>query len=178
MAKNTKKATQEKAESAQVNVSGIITTAMYGKRKFANGKQDKVDKYRLSIKVKGSQIDKVKEAAEPFFEDTDDQWIPDLLKEDTPEEGYINLASSFDIRIGQYINGQIADRGSMTDFIADNGGNINGSKAVVSITVKEGALYPAAIIIKELKKQDISSLFPKSEAEFNALMNDDDLPFK
>lgn len=179
MSKNntkTNKQVQEQ-ENGKFYLAGTITTAMYGKRTFANGKSDKDDKYRLSFKVTADVMDKLKETAEPFYEDVEDKWLPDWLTNDTDKDGgYINLSSNYDIRVGEYIDGKVEDRGSMTDYIADNGGNINGSKAVVLLTIKPGAIYPAALIIKELHKVDLASMF-ENDAEFKAVFDGDDLPF-
>ena len=172
-----KKAAQEKQESGKYYLAGTVTTAMYGKRNFPNGKSDKEDKYRLSLKCTADAINGLREAAEPFYVDTEDKWMPEWMKTDPDEEGgYINFASGFDIRCGEYRDGEIIDKGDMTDYIADNGGNINGSKVVVSVTIKPGAIYPAAMIIKELHKQDIASMFDTDDNGFMSAMGEE-LPF-
>ena len=156
----------ERPEKAFYNLVGTITTAMYGKRTFANGKSDKENKYRLSLKCSQQAIDGLKEAAEPFYEDVKEDYIPNWYKEDASADGgYINLASGFDIRVGMYEDGRIVDKGKMVDFINENGGNINGSKVVVSVTIKKGSIYPSTMIIKELKVQDISSMFNENELD-------------
>ena len=171
---STQAQTQEQ-ENGRFYLSGTITTAMYGKRTFSNGKKDKDDKYRISLRCSAEMIDKLKEAAEPFYVDTEEKWLPDWLTNDTPEDGgYINLSSGFDIRVGEYINGAIEDKGSMTDYLAEHGGNINGSKAVVLVSIKPGAIYPAALLIKELHVLSIGSMF-EGEGFMDAF--GDDLPF-
>lgn len=163
MADKTKKNSKQEAqemETGKVYLAGTITTAMFGKRTFANGKKDKDEKYRISLKCTKEAVDKLKEAAEPYYVDTEDKWLPDWLTEETPEDGrYINLSSGFNFRVGEYINGAIVDQGDLTEYLSDNGGNINGSKAVVLVNIKQGAIYPAALLIKELHKQDIGSMF-------------------
>lgn len=176
---NTKKNTQtEQPESGKIYLSGTITTAMYGKRTFANGKSDKDEKYRLSMKLTAETMEKLKEAAEPFYVDVEEKWMPDWLTEETDKDGgYINLSSNYDIRTGEYQNGQIVDVGGMSDYVADNGGNINGSKAVVLVIIKPGAIYPGALLIKELHKVDIGSMFNTGDEDFKAVLDGDDLPF-
>ena len=74
---NTKKNTQaqKEQENGKFYLAGTITTAMYGKRTFANGKKDKDDKYRISLKCTAEAIDKLKETAEPFYVDTEEKWL-------------------------------------------------------------------------------------------------------
>ena len=108
------------------------------------------------------------DAAAPYYEDTDDQWIPKWFK-DEDEREYLNLSSNYDIKAG-YRNpetGKIEDIGNLIEYI-DKNGNINGSKVVLMVTVKEGAVYPASILVKEFKHITIADMF----ADF-----DDDLPF-
>lgn len=178
MAKQTtnKKQAQDQ-ENGKFYLAGTITTALYGKRTFTNGKKDKDDKYRISMKCTADAINGLKEAAEPFYVDADEKWIPDWMKEEPDKDGgYINLSSGFDIRVGEYVNGAIVDKGGMADYIAENGGNINGSKAVVLVSIKQGAIYPAALLIKELHKQDIGSMFKTDDQGFMEAFGED-LPF-
>ena len=159
---NAKKNTQAQKEqnNGKFYLAGTITTAMYGKRTFANGKKDKDDKYRISLKCTAEAIDRLKETAEPYYVDTKEKWLPDWLTEETPKDGgYINLSSGFDFRVGEYVNGAIIDAGNLTEYLADHGGNINGSKAVVLVSIKPGAIYPAALLIKELHVMDIGTMF-------------------
>lgn len=178
MAKKTTKTqeqAQEKQESGKFYLSGVVTTAMFGKRSFINGKKDKEDKYRISLKCTAESINKLKEAVEPFYVDTEEKWLPDWMKKETPKDGgYINLSSSFPFRVGKYENGTIADCGAFDDFLVDNGGNINGSKVVVLVTIKPGAIYPAALLIKELVVKDIGSMFEGED--FEAVFGNE-LPF-
>ena len=175
---NTKKNTQAEQESGKIYLAGTITTAMYGKRTFANGKSDKEEKYRLSMKLTAETMDKLKEAAEPFYVDVEEKWLPEWLTGDTDKDGgYINFSSNYDIRTGEYVNGAIVDKGGMSDYVADNGGNINGSKAVVLVIIKPGAIYPGALLIKELHKVDIGSMFNADDADFKAAFDGEDLPF-
>ena len=51
------------------------------------------------------------------------------------------------------------DKGTMSEYIKANGGNINGSKIALSLTIKKGAVYLAAILVKELHSQTINDMF-------------------
>lgn len=178
MAKNTTKTQaqeQEKQESGKFYLSGVVTTAMFGKRSFTNGKKDKEDKYRISVKCTAENINKLKEAAEPFYVDVEEKWLPDWMTKETPKDGgYINLSSRLPFRVGNHEGGVIVDCGDFQDFLSNNGRNINGSKVVVLVTIKPGAIYPAALLIKELVVQDIGSMFEGED--FEAAFGDE-LPF-
>ena len=88
------------------------------------------------------------------------KWIPDWYKKDAAETEYLNFSSSFDIRIGELgVHNRMFDKGTMSDYIKANGGNINGSKVVLSVTIKKGAVYPSAILVKELHSQTINDMF-------------------
>ena len=170
MKKSTTKQETEKKEAVNIKVRGTLTSAMFGKRNFAKG-GDKEDRYRYSIKIVPEDLKALREAAEPFYEKVEEKWIPKWLTSDDPKDlEYINLSSHYDILAGlkEYGSAEMQYLGNLVDdYIADNG-NINGSKVILSITIKEGAIYPAAILIKELKKQTIEDMFEDV---------DDELPF-
>lgn len=149
-----------KMDNRHVVIAGIITTAMYGKRNFSTGQSDDTEKYRISLKVVPTQVEVLKCAAEGYFEGIDDKWIPDWYKKDASEIEYLNFSSSFDIRIGELgVNNRMFDKGTMSEYIKANGGNINGSKIALSLTIKKGAVYPSAILVKELHSQTINDMF-------------------
>ena len=161
----TKEVTKEvakvvKNDSSHVVIAGIVTTAMYGKRNFSTGQKDEVEKYRISIKVNSATVQALKDAAKGFFDGIDDKWIPDWYKKDAAETEYLNFSSSFDIRIGELgVNNRMFDKGTMTEYIKAKGGNINESKIALSLTIKKGAVYPSAILVKELHSQTINDMF-------------------
>ena len=76
----------------------------------------------------------------------------------------------FDIKAGMRNaeTGNIDELGDLIGGYIKEHGNINGSKGIVMVTIKEGAVYPASILIKELKHTTIADMF----ADF-----DDELPF-
>lgn len=169
--KNTKAAEKSAPESKSLYLRGIITEAMYGRREFKRGSDSK-DKYRISLKIEPEDMEKLLEEAEPFYEDTDEKWLPKWYTDENARE-YLNLSSNFDIKIGKKENGALVDCGTMMKFIEDNG-NINGSKVVLMVTLKEGAIYPQAILIKELHQTNIEDLFEG----FMDIDGDDELPFE
>lgn len=170
-AKTTKKtAKTETPESKSLYLRGIITEAMFGRREFKRG-QDSKEKYRISLKIEPEDMDKLIEEAEPFYEETEDKWLPKWYTDEDARE-FLNLSSNFDIKIGKKENGKLVDCGTMMSFIEANG-NINGSKVVLMVTLKPGAIYPQAILIKELHQTNIEDLFNG----FMDVDGDDSLPF-
>ena len=170
-AKTTKKAAKTEApESKSLYLRGIITEAMYGRREFKRG-QDSKEKYRISLKIEPEDMDKLIEEAEPFYEETEEKWLPKWYTDEDARE-FLNLSSNFDIKIGKKENGKLVDCGTMMSFIEANG-NINGSKVVLMVTLKPGAIYPQAILIKELHQTNIEDLFNG----FMDVDGDDSLPF-
>ena len=166
MAKNTKKEEQQ-LESKSVYVRGILTDAFYGVKTFAKGNSGK-DKYRISIKAIPEDMETLVTEAEPYYENVDAKWLPKWYTDEDARE-FLNLSSNYDIKAG-YKNpetGKIEDLGNLIEYI-DKNGNINGSKVVIMVTLKEGAIYPASILIKEFKHVTIADMFN----DF-----DDDLPF-
>ena len=125
MAKNSKKEKEAtKMESKSVYIRGILTDAFYGKRSFKKG-EDAKDKYRFSIKANADDMAALVEAAEPYYEDTDEKWLPKWFTDEDARE-YLNLSSNFDIKAGikNPETGKIDDIGYLTDYINENG-NIN-----------------------------------------------------
>lgn len=164
--------TEEKIESKSVYLRGVITEAMFGKRSFGKGSDSK-DKYRISLKVVPEDMDKLIEEAGPFYEETDEKWIPKWYTDEDARE-FLNLSSNFDIKIGKKTaDGQLEDLGKMMEYIEKNG-NINGSEVVLMVTLKPGAIYPQAILIKKLHTQTIGEMFNG----FEDIGEDEELPFK
>ena len=92
----TNKAQAQAQANGEVMLGGIVSLAMYGKRNFVNGKSDKEDKYRLSLKVNQTTLGKLKETAEPFYKDVEEKWLPDWFKKDLSdfdgEDIFLNFA--------------------------------------------------------------------------------------
>lgn len=163
-----KKTTEKKEElkAKSLYIRGTLVDAMYGARSFSKGKDAK-EKYRISIKAVNVDMEELVKEAEPFYENVDEKWLPKWYSDEASRE-YLNLSSNFDIKAGlKKEDGTIEELGGLIDYISDNG-NINGSKVIVLVTLKEGAIYPQSILIKELRKVTMSDMF----ADFA-----DELPF-
>lgn len=143
-------------ESKSVYVRGILTDAFYGHKSFdKNGK----DKFRISIKIVPEDMGRLIEEAEEYYEEVDEKWIPKWFTDKDARE-FLNLSSNYDIKAGMKNpdTGEIEELGYLIDYINEHG-NINGSKVVLLLTLKEGAIYPASILIKELKQVTIADMF-------------------
>lgn len=161
----------EKPDEIKVMVCGTITDMMYGKRTYKNGRKDKEDKFRLSLKLAEGEMDKFITACKPYYEDASAEFIPKFLKKDASEDdlAYLNFKSSYAFGFVQKTKEGFEDLGSF-EAVSENYGNISGSKVVVTVKVKEGAFYPAAVCIVELHK--------KSLADFYEDFDFDELPFE
>ena len=157
---------KQENKSKNVYVRGVICDVMFGKRSFKKG-GDKEDKYRISIKANADDMAALAEAAEPFYEDVEEKWLPKWFMDPKGQE-FLNLASNYDIPCGQKVNGQIEELGKLQEYV-NNNGNINGSKCVVMLILKDGACYPGSILLKEIQHKTINDMF----ADFD----EDELPF-
>lgn len=168
MAKNSTNDNKKQKDSASVYVRGTLTDAFYGAKDFKKGRQQ-AEKFRISIKAVPEDMEQLVKTAAPFYKDTDEQWIPKWFKNEDERE-YLNLSSNFDIKAGMRNaeTGAIDELGDLIGGYIKEHGNINGSKVILMVTIKEGAVYPASILIKELKHTTIADMF----ADF-----DDELPF-
>lgn len=165
---NNKVNNEEKQEmkSTNVYVRGTLTDAFYGRKSFdKNGK----DKFRISIKANADDMEALAAAAEPYYENTDAKWLPKWFT-DADARDFLNLASNYDIPAGYKDpdTKEMTELGNLMDYIGEHG-NINGSKVIIMLTLKEGAIYPVSILIKELRKVTIADMFKD--------FDDDELPF-
>lgn len=150
--------------SISCNVKGVITSFMYGKTQ-----KDKTEKYRISLKVSKEELDKLREKAAPFFATTDKKWLPDWYTKDDAE--YINFKSIYPVQCGVRDEHNNVTPYSMDDIL-EKYGFVSGSVALVSATIKEGAFYPAAVLIVKLETKTISDYFEGEDFDFS-----DDNPF-
>ena len=172
MANKTTKKQEQQAELQPkfVRVCGTVTDMMYGRRTYNNGRKDKEDKFRLSIKPADGEMDKLIKEAIPYYENADANYIPKFLKYDASDDDleYLNLKSSFEFPFVKLENGAIVEAGTFTNIL-EQYGNITGSKIVVTVKLVEGAFYPASVCIVDLKS--------KSFTDFYSNIVFDELPF-
>lgn len=171
MANNKKTAAKAATpEATNVNVCGTIVDMMYGKRTYNNGRKDKEDKYRLSLQLADGEMEKFIDIATPFYANSEETYVPKFLKEDAEEEDlqYLNFKSTFPFGFVKKTENGIEEIGDFNKVLEEYG-NINGSKVVMTVKLKDGAFYPVGCCIVELHK--------KSLTEFYSDFDFDDLPF-
>mgnify|MGYP003288192379 CR=1 FL=1 len=169
-AKNNKATEAQKQEGVRINLCGTVTDLMFGRHTYNNGRKDKEDKYRLSVELAAGEMDKFIAACKPMYEKADEKYIPKFLNADATEDEkkYLNLKSSFPFGFCQRNGRVIEDLGTVEDVLKDLG-NINGSKVVVTIIIKEGAFYPVAVCIVQLVQKTLADYY--GDFDFS------DLPF-
>lgn len=167
MAKSNKKEEKQELKSTNAYIRGVLVDVMYGKRTFKKG-GDKEDKYRISIKAEAEDMNNLAKIAEPYYEEVEEKWLPKWFTDEDSRE-YLNVSSNYDIPCGQRNeNGEIVDLGKLQEYVNTNG-NINGTKCVLMLTIKEGAVYPGSILLKDIQHKSIADMF----ADFD----EDELPF-
>ena len=125
-----------KKEGNVVVVEGIIVEARHGKTRYSEELKN-----RVALKSDSIPYDKI-----TAFENVGPRLTPSWFKDKT---GYINVSSMYDIPVKD-INNKIID---FDIWISEY--NAFGSKVKMSLTQKEGALYPKAIkVIEDGEERD------------------------
>lgn len=119
-----------KKEMGVIVVEGIIVEARHGKTRYSEELKN-----RVALKSDSIPYDKI-----TAFENVGSRLTPSWFKDKT---GYINVSSMYDIPVKD-INDKIID---FDDWISEY--NALGSKVKMSLTQKDGALYPKAIKVLE-----------------------------
>ena len=119
-----------KKEMSVIVVEGIIVEARHGKTRYSEELKN-----RVALKSDSIPYDKI-----TAFENVGPRLTPSWFKDKT---GYINVSSMYDIPVKD-INDKIID---FDDWISEY--NALGSKVKMSLTQKDGALYPKAIKVLE-----------------------------
>lgn len=150
------KKTEEKNEVIRHTIKGVVTACYKGRSKFS-----KTEALRISIKFDEGQREKLVEKCEAnnIYDNVKEGYIPDWYSKKDAE--YINLKSVYPVacrveNTQKYTSGTTYD---LEDDILAELGNINGSEVSVSVTLKEGAIYPVALLIKKLCVKDFDDLF-------------------
>lgn len=119
-----------KKEMSVIVVEGIIVEARHGKTRYSEELKN-----RVALKSDSIPYDKI-----TAFENVGSRLTPSWFKDKT---GYLNVSSMYDIPVKD-INDKIID---FDDWISEY--NALGSKVKMSLTQKDGALYPKAIKVLE-----------------------------
>lgn len=121
---------KEMKELKTLIIEGIIVSCRYGSTKF-----DDTNKYRFAIKSDSIPYDDIH-----AYDNVGAKLTPSWLKE---KDGYINCSSIYDVPVMDTRLKKI----SFTDWMENY--NTIGSKVLVKIKQKDGAIYPEAIKVLE-----------------------------
>lgn len=127
---------KEMKELKTLLIEGVIVSCRYGSTKF-----DDTNKYRFAIKSDSIPYDDIH-----AYDNVGAKLTPSWMKE---KDGYINLSSIYDVPVMDTRLKKI----SFTDWMENY--NTIGSKVLVKIKQKDGAIYPEAIkVLEDGEKRD------------------------
>ena len=121
---------KEMKELKTLLIEGVIVSCRYGSTKF-----DDTNKYRFAIKSDSIPYDDIH-----AYDNVGAKLTPSWMKE---KDGYINCSSIYDVPVMDTRLKKI----SFTDWMENY--NTIGSKVLVKIKQKDGAIYPEAIKVLE-----------------------------
>ena len=147
-----------KPEENKLVIPGTLTAYRYSGTKYVNDKEV----YQVSIKTDALTQDLVDQIKEDYFSDTKDKYLPSFIKKfdnGEAEDGvFVNLKSQYEIPA--FVQGQGNKRYSFDDVIElGDGLPPHGSVVKLSCRLKEGSIYPLAVMFIEINKQDASDYF-------------------
>jgi len=146
-----------KPEENKLVVTGKLTAFRHSTTKY---KADK-EVYQVSILTHDLTMDVINDIKSRYFSETKEKYLPSFIKKaesDGPEELYINLSSQYEF--GTFIDGEGNKRYSY-DEVIDLGEGLAPihSEVKLSMRLKEDGIYPLALLIVSLKKQDAADFF-------------------
>lgn len=136
-------------------LSGTLTAFRHGVNKFDKD----TEKYYLSIKADELPAELRTKIREKYFADSKEKFIPDTFKEGAdPENTYVNLKSLYEIPVFKEGTG---NKKYSYDEVIEMGDGLPpyGSEVLLSIRLKEGALYPLALKIVTVVKSSADDYF-------------------
>lgn len=136
-------------------LSGTLTAFRHGVNKFDKD----TEKYYLSIKADSLPQEIRDKIREKYFGDAKEKFIPDPFKEGAdPDNTYINLKSLYEIPV--FREGTGNKKYSFDEVIAMGDGlPPYGSEVLLSMRLKEGAVYPLALKIVTIVKSSADDYF-------------------
>lgn len=139
----------KKTKTNKIIISGVMTSAFYGKSKVEKNSQSKT---RLAIHIDEEEWKRLKEFAIPYYDKKDmtPSWLDYSSYSDAGENGvYVNFKSNYNIPT-RY------NRQNYPDILTNEvefSDRLIGASVKVAINFKQGAFYPSAIIITELGEE-------------------------
>lgn len=142
-------------EESKLVVEGRLSALRYGVNKF--DKDNNKFYVSISTEIPAAIREEIRLA---YFEDSKEKYIPEPFRDpaNTPDKCYLNLKSLYEIPV--FREGEGNKKYSFDDVVAlGDGLPPIGSTIKLSIRLKKGALYPLAILIVDLVKQDAGRYF-------------------
>lgn len=142
-------------------VKGVLTSFRYATTRYQGDKE----LYQVSVKTEAITPDLIKDLKVRYFSDTKEKYLPSFFKdfekepEKSAKEGvYINLKSQYEF--GTFLPNEGNKRYSFDDVIEMGEGLAPlKSEVTLSMRLKENSIYPLALRIDKLNKQDASDYF-------------------
>ena len=164
MSKSTNNTNNTKKDPVRCTVTGIITSAFKGATKF-----DKNEAIRIGLKLDDKMMLKLYTTAKGagIYDNTAPGFVPKWYSEPDKTE-YINVKTGYAIkaRVKNSDKFNPDHDYDLEDDILNEYGSINGSHCALALNLKDGAIYPLAILIDELKEVTFDDLFDMDELPF------------
>lgn len=128
-----------KAEEKKVVITGELIKARRESKEFKGRKQP--EKFHLSL-ANVELTEEQKEIVKGAFVSSGENFTPTWVKE---MNGYVNLSTTYDIPV-KHVDGYTEN--SLEKAI-ENGFAFMHAKVKVSLSVKQGAIYPKAVMVLE-----------------------------
>lgn len=142
-------------------VKGILTSFRFATTRFQGDKEV----YQVSVKTNAITPEIIADMKARYFSDTKDKYLPSFFKdfEKEPDKSakdgvYINLKSQYEF--GTFLPNEGNKRYSFDDVIEMGEGLAPlKSEVTLSMRLKDNSIYPLALRIDKLNKQDASDYF-------------------
>lgn len=142
-------------EENKLVLSGTLSSFRHGVNKF----DKETEKYYISIKADSLPTALRDQIRKKYFADAKEKFIPDPFKEGADlDNTYINLKSLYEIPVFKEGTG---NKKYSYDDVIEMGDGLPpyGSEVLLSIRLKEGALYPLALKIVTVVKSSADDYF-------------------
>ena len=155
--KTTKSNLVYKPEENKLVVSGKLTNYRHSTTKYKTDKEV----YQVSVLTNDLTMDVIKDIKERYFSETKEKYLPSFIKKAEAEgtdDLYINLSSQYEF--GTFVEGEGNKRYGYDDVLElGEGLPPVHSEVKLSMRLKEDGIYPLALLIVTLKKQDAADYF-------------------
>lgn len=142
-----------KPEEDKLVCTGILKAFRFGTNKF----DTKTEKYFVSI-LTSLDAETRKDIKDRYFSEAKEKYIPEPFREIKNGECYFNLKSLYEIPVFKLGEG---NKKYSFDEVIEMGDGLPpyGSTVKLSMRLKEGAIYPLALQIIEIRKANADDYF-------------------